>query len=180
MTYDGASSIHHREDQYHQHHLVDPFISRQQSYARDTEGQQPSPAPTVLDTHIEQPQPRRPNPAPPASAPGTDPNKATDKIRLSLTWDATILKVWLDISACSEAFYEAFQKQAARQRKDILDRTTLTIQLMRDENLPFDKAYPLSLDEDDLEVDWEMTRKWLSANRNDIPPHIHGVVVDGG
>lgn len=42
--------------------------------------------------------------------------------------------------------------------------------------MPDEEARPLSLAEDDLEADWEMTTEWLEANRRDKPPHIYGVV----
>jgi len=137
---------------------------------------QPSPAHTVLGSHIEHPQPLRPNPAPANPAREADPNKAADRIRLSLVWDATTLNVWLDLNAHGEAFYKAFQQQATKQRKDILDRATMTILLKKDKSIPDEEAYALSLDEDDLEADWETTLEWLDANRRDKSPHICGMV----
>ena len=137
---------------------------------------QPSPAHTVLGSHIEHPQPLRPSPAPATPARDTDPNKATDRIRLSLVWDATTLNVWLDLNAHGEAFYKAFQQQATKQRKDISDRATMTVLLKKDKSIPDEEGYALSLDEDDLEADWETTLEWLDANRRDKSPHICGVV----
>ncbi|KAI4609320.1 hypothetical protein J4E80_008569 [Alternaria sp. BMP 0032] len=181
MTYDGASSNHRQDDRYNPHHVVEPLISRQQSYARNMEGQQSSPAPTVMDTHIEHPHPLRPNLGPGAPVRDADPKKATDRIRLSVVWDATTLNVWLDLNEYGEDFYQAFQQQAAKQRKDILDRTTMRIQLKKDKSLPYEEAYSLSLDEDELEADWETTCEWLNANKRDKMPHIYGVVeTDGG
>ena len=145
------------------------------------EGQQSSPAPTILDTHIAHPHPLRPNVGPGAPVQNADPKKATDRIRLSVVWDATTLNVWLDLNEYGEDFYQAFQQQAAKQRKDVLDRTTMRIQLKKDKNLPYEEAYPLSLDEDELEADWETTCEWLNSNKRDKMPHIYGVVeTDGG
>jgi hypothetical protein len=86
------------------------------------------------------------------------------------------LNIWLDLSAHGEAFYKAFQQQAVKQRKNILDRATITIQLKKDRTVPDEAAYLLSLDEEDLEADWETTVEWLEANRRDKSPHIYGVV----
>jgi hypothetical protein len=140
------------------------------------ESHQPSPAPTVLDAHIEHPQPLRPNNAPTTHVHDSDPNQAADRMRLSLLWDATTLNIWLDLNAHGEAFYKAFQQQAVKQRKNILDRATITIQLKKDRTVPDEAAYLLSLDEEDLEADWETTVEWLEANRRDKSPHIYGVV----
>ena len=88
----------------------------------------------------------------------------------------TTFNVWLDLNAHCDAFYKAFQQLAAKQRKSILDRATITIQLKNDKNMPDEEACPLSLAEDDLEADWEMITEWLEANRRDKSPHIYGVV----
>jgi hypothetical protein len=179
MTYDGSartSPIHRREEQPHMAHLVEPFISRQQSYARAMEGHQPSPAPTVLDAHIEHPQPVRTNNAPTTHVHDADPNRNADRIRVSLLWEATTLNVWLNLKADGEAFYKAFQQQASKQHKDGFERATVVIKMKKDKAVPDKEAYALSLDEDDLEADWETTRGWLEANRRDKSPQIYGEV----
>jgi hypothetical protein len=98
---------------------------------------------------------------------------------MRLLWGATTLNVWLDLSAHGEAFYRSFQQQAVKQRKTILDRAMMTIKLKNDKNTPDDESYPLSLDEEELEADWETTREWLDENRRDTSPHIYGVMDMG-
>ncbi|CAN9293775.1 unnamed protein product [Alternaria alternata] len=103
------------------------------------------PAPTVLGSHIEHPQPLRPNIAAASPVQDADPNKNAGRIRLSISWDVTTFNVWLDLNAHCDAFYKAFQQQAAKQRKSILDRATITIQLKNDKNMPDEEACPSHL-----------------------------------
>jgi hypothetical protein len=159
--------------------MVEPFLSRQQSYETAIGDHQPSPANTVLGSRIEHPQPLRTNSVATTPVRDADPNKASDRIRMSLLWGATTLNVWLDLSAHGEAFYRSFQQQAVKQRKTILDRAMMTIKLKNDKNTSDEESYSLSLDEEELEADWETTREWLDENRRDKSPHIYGVMDMG-
>lgn len=95
-------------------------------------------------------------------------------------WDVTTVNVWLDTGASGEAFYHNFQQQVGK-RKAISDRAMVRIYLRRDKNTPDDEVYELSLDEDELDADWETTVTWLEENKREKSPHIYGKVeIDDG
>jgi hypothetical protein len=176
-----TASIQHQHQQYQSHHLLETFIAQQRVHGaamEDPEHPQYSPAATVLgslSSRIEHPQPLRPPGAPTTSAQDVDHNIATNKIRLSLLWDMTPVNVWLDLGAPGEAFFKSFQ-QMVKKRKPLSERAMMTIYLKKDKHTPDDKAYALSLDEDDLDADWETTVTWLEENKRVKSPHIYGWV----
>ena len=104
-----------------------------------------------------------------------DPNAAIVKIRLSLLWDATVINMWMYLNAPAEDFFQAFQEQAVK-RKSIPERSMMRICLKNDKHMLEDESYHLSLDEEDLDADWETTLEWLEGHKRDKSPHIYGVV----
>jgi hypothetical protein len=102
-------------------------------------------------------------------------NSASNRIRLSLIWDATWLTVGLDLDARCEAFFRAFQ-QLCVKRKGEFDRSRTFILLKPDKHAPEDEAYALSLDEDEMNADWETTVAWIKEHRRDKSPHLYGEV----
>jgi hypothetical protein len=100
---------------------------------------------------------------------------ASSRIRLSLTWDATPINVWLDLHGRGEAFFHAFQQLCAK-RKGEFDRSRTLILLKPDKHAPEDEAYALSLDEDEMDADWETTVAWIEEHRRDKSPHLYGEV----
>jgi len=88
------------------------------------------------------------------------------------------MAIWLDLRAPGETFYNAFH-QLVEKRKGIFERAMMTIYLKKDKQMPDDEAYPLSLDADNLEADWDTTVAWLEVNRRDKPPHVYGRVEAG-
>jgi hypothetical protein len=100
---------------------------------------------------------------------------ASSRIRLSLTWDATPVNVRLDLDARCEAFFRAFQQMCVKRKGDF-DRSRTFILLKPDKHAPEDEAYALSLDEDELDADWETIVAWIKENRRDKSPHLFGEV----
>jgi hypothetical protein len=109
---------------------------------------------------------------------GTSKVTPSSRIRLSLTYDATPINVWLDLDAPGEAFFQSFQQQCVKRMK-VLDRSGAFIWLKPNKHAPDDEAYALSLDEDELDADWETTVAWIKENRRDKSPHLFGVVMVG-
>ena len=89
------------------------------------------------------------------------------------------MAMWLDLHAPGEDFFKTFQR-LVEKRKGIFDRTNITIYLKKDKLTPSDEAYPLSLDVDDLEADWDTTVAWLQDNKRDKSPHVYGTVLSEG
>jgi hypothetical protein len=136
-----------------------------------------SPASTALhsrSSHMDPSQSSRPS----VSGHNADHNTGADKLRLSFEWGVTPMAIWMDLRAPGETFFEAFQ-QLVVKRKGMFERDTMTILLKKDKQTPDDEAYPLSLNSDDLEADWEMTVEWLEENRREKPPHVYGKVQTG-
>lgn len=90
----------------------------------------------------------------------------------------TVIKTWLDLDGSADAFFVAFQQQASKRRA-IPDRSSLTIYLKTEQNQPDHAAYPLELDEVELDADWSQTVKWLEKNKREHPPHIFGTIPEG-
>jgi hypothetical protein len=107
-----------------------------------------------------------------------DHTKSADKLRLGFDWGVTPMATWLDLRAPAEAFFKAFQ-HVVEKRKGIFERDTMTLYLKKDKQTPDDEAYPLSLEADELEADWERTVEWLQDNRREKPPHVYGRVQVG-
>lgn len=191
MMYDGSASatpvqqqpMQHRQQQQ-QHAFMDNLFARQANIAarEDSRLSQNSPAATILGSrslHSEHSQPLHPSAMPSASTSSNDQNTTTEKIRLNLTWDRTILKVWLEMNAPCEAFFRTFQ-QLVEKRKGIFERADITIYLKKDNSTPDDEAYPLSLDEDELKVDWKDTLSWLRDNTGEtVSENVYGRVQVG-
>lgn len=166
-------------------HFMDEAIARQHiqsaGFKDGSHSVQQAPAGTAFDS----PAPRMPqkhanqsSTSPTPSILHSDPSIATERIRLQLVWDLTPIMMWLDLHDSGEAFFQAFQLQADR-RKRVFDRATMTIFLMTDKTTPENEAYPLSLNEDDLHVDWDTTVTWLEEHRREKAPHIFGKIDDG-
>jgi hypothetical protein len=107
----------------------------------------------------------------------SDPNR---KLRLELEWGVTIIQVWLFLDNSADAFFHAFQKLVSK-RKTMPDRSLITIYLKPDRNATDEAAHALSLDQDDMEADWDRIVELLERNRNEHSPHFFGTVdVEGG
>jgi hypothetical protein len=52
----------------------------------------------------------------------------------------------------------------------------MVIKMKKDKAILDENANALSIDEENLEADWETTKEWLEANRRDKSPHIYGEV----
>ena len=83
--------------------------------------------------------------------------------------------MWMDPNAPAEDFFRVFQEQAER-RRSIPERSMIRICLKNDKNMPDEESYDLSLDEEDLDADWETTLEWLEGHKRDKSPHIYGVI----
>ncbi|KAH7066426.1 hypothetical protein BKA63DRAFT_161502 [Paraphoma chrysanthemicola] len=181
LTHDRSISAtpirhHHRQTQQMGNHATEEHI---QNLTRElSQSLQFSPATTVLGSRpsgLHHPQPV-PIPAGHTATPHDTGQKPTsNRLRLNLVWDLTTVNVWLDTAAPGEAFYDTFQQHFGK-RKVIPDRTMLRIDLKCDKQCPDDQAYALSLDEDELDADWETTVSWLEENKRDKSPHIYGQV----
>ncbi|KAH9878149.1 hypothetical protein J1614_003366 [Plenodomus biglobosus] len=108
----------------------------------------------------------------------SDPNVAIGRIRLSLDWGLTPIQMWLDLCASGDAFFQTFQKHAL-QRKRTFERAETTIYLRQTKKGHDEEEYPVSLGEEELDADWELTVSWVVENKRDKPPHIHGRVEVG-
>ena len=92
----------------------------------------------------------------------------------------TTFNVWLDLDGPAEAFFLAFQQQVSK-RKEILDRSLITIYLKTEQQSPDVTEHPLCLGPDELDADWEPTVEWLENNKREKSPHIYGTIeVDEG
>lgn len=141
---------------------------------------QHSPATTQILSSQEHPPPHRSTAAPSPSASNVNQTPPTDKIRLNCVWGPTPINVWLDLDATGEAFFDTVQP-LFEKRKGIFDRAVVTILLKTDRQAPDAEGYPLSLDEEALEADWEETVRWLREHKRERPPHLFGrVELDEG
>tara|TARA_R110002003_G_scaffold171_10_gene13959 strand:- start:10054 stop:14157 length:4104 start_codon:yes stop_codon:yes gene_type:complete len=104
---------------------------------------------------------------------GTGKVTPSSRIVLSLIWDANHIKVWLDLDGPGEAFFHTVQQQCVKRIK-VLDRSRTFISLKPNKHTPDDEAYALSLDEDELDADWETIVAWIKKNKRDRPPHLFG------
>jgi hypothetical protein len=101
-------------------------------------------------------------------------------LRLELEWGVTVINVWLYLDSSADAFFHLFQQQASK-RKTMPDRSLITIYLTPDRDATDEAAHALSLDQDDMEADWDRTVEWLERNRREQSPHLFGTVdVEGG
>lgn len=107
--------------------------------------------------------------------PEVDHNNDSSKLRLNILWDATQINVWLNMAGPGEAFFKAFQKEVGK-RKTIPDRAMIRIIFKNDKDMPDELAYPLCLDEDSLDAEWDTIAEWLDANKRDKVPNIYGWV----
>ncbi|KAF2686955.1 hypothetical protein K458DRAFT_402477 [Lentithecium fluviatile CBS 122367] len=186
IMYDGShpTTPVQQQQQHSVHQFVENLVNRQHAHGAAVEPSrlsQHSPAVTVRgshSSHIEHPQPLRPVAAPNASGHNVDQNAASDKVRLNFDWGPTPMKVWIELRAPGEAFFEAFQQQV-QKRKGMFERSQVTIYLKKDKKTPDDEACELSLDMNDLEADWEATVEWLEENRRGEPPRVYGRVQVG-
>ncbi|CAO2651613.1 Nn.00g041830.m01.CDS01 [Neocucurbitaria sp. VM-36] len=192
LMYDGSASatpiqqqpVHQQppRQQQQQHTFMDTLLARQQSNfaaREETRLSQNSPAATVLGSrslHTEHSQPQNPSAVPTASVCSSDQDTVSDRIRLHITWDRTLLKVWLDMRSPCETFFRTFQ-EAVEKRKGLFDRSNIIIFLKKDKLWPDNEAYPLSLNEDDLEADWDETVSFLKENP--MLPNVYGRIEVG-
>ena len=185
--YDGsahATPVQQQQQHQQQNVFMEGLFAQQHAKvaAMEESGHsQNSPTVTVLGSrslHTEHPQPLHHSPLPTASAHNVDQNTVTDRIRMNFLWEKTSMNVWLDMSAPGEAFFMTFQ-QLAEKRTRIFDRAEVTIYLKKDKKTPDSEAYALSLDEEELQTDWETTLTWLEDNKRETPPHVFGWVQVG-
>ncbi|CAE7179590.1 hypothetical protein PTT_13169 [Pyrenophora teres f. teres 0-1] len=183
MTGDGSIRSFPRRDQeqFQSHGMVEAFMTQQQLRGTGPEGRQHqrnSPAPTVRRSHpssTEHSLPLRTNATPAPSVRHDDPNTTRTRIRLSLVWDTTVINMWIDLNAPAEDIFRVFQEHAEK-RRSIAERSLMSICLKNDKNMPDHESYDLSLDEEDLDADWETTIEWLEAHKREKSPHIYGVI----
>ncbi|KAF2848340.1 hypothetical protein T440DRAFT_520037 [Plenodomus tracheiphilus IPT5] len=180
MTGDDSSTttIQHQPSQQHQQvpSFLQPMFNQQHpSQPLASSAAHPARPRTHIDTSRLTQSPAIPT----ASTHHTgDPNVATDRLRLCIEWGKTPIMVWIDLCASGDAFFQAFHKLAV-QRKRTLERTETTLFLRQTKEGLDDEEYPMSLDEDELDADWEMTVDWLKDNKKEKPPHIYGRVEVG-
>ncbi|EDU45109.1 predicted protein [Pyrenophora tritici-repentis Pt-1C-BFP] len=184
MTGDGSARSLPRRDQGEQlqpNSMIEAFMSQQQLRGVEQEvrqNQRNSPAPTVRRSHpsnTEHSLPLRTNATSAPSVRHDDPNASTTKIRLSLVWEKTVINMWIDLNAPAEDFFRVFQEHAEK-RTSIPERSLMRICLKSDKEMPDHESYDLSLDEEDLDADWETTLDWLEEHKRQKSPHIYGVI----
>jgi hypothetical protein len=185
VIYDGsahASTVshqpHHIPRQQPEQGFMEALLAQQHAKAavmEESRLSQNSPTVTVLSTHslhAEHQQPLQPSPIPSHNTDQT-PN---DRLRVNLQWEKTSTLIWLDMSAPAEAFFMTFQ-QLAEKKKKLFNRADVTICLRKDKLDPDGEEHDLSLDEEELQTDWETTLAWLVENKRDTAPHIFGRVL---
>ena len=128
-----------------------------------------------------------PAPAPPrhSHSASADPSSSThpavqspgsDKIRVSCALGLITLKFWLDPDASPQALLLSIQTEFEKKGK-AFDRDTASILFHQDkQRSDDDPCDSLSLEEDDLEADWEETVAWIRDKKREKPPHIYATI----